>query len=49
MTRWYLQWGYDMSGIVLAFVGATFGGGAGVAVLDGTFAGAPFASTGFGG
>ena len=48
MTRWYLQWGYDMSGIVLAFVGASFGG-AGVAVLDGTFAGAPFASVGFGG
>jgi hypothetical protein len=36
-----------MSGIVLAFVGASFG--AAVVVLDGTFAGAPFASTGFGG
>ena len=37
-----------MSGILLSFVGASFGGAA-VGVLDGTFAGAPFASTGFGG
>ncbi len=36
-----------MSGILLAFVGASFG--VEVEVLDGTFAGAPFASTGFGG
>ena len=37
-----------MSGIILAFVGGSYGGAA-VVVLDGTFAGAPFASTGFGG
>ena len=36
-----------MSGIILAFVGGSYG--VEVVVLDGTFAGAPFASTGFGG
>ena len=38
-----------MSGIILAFVGGSYGGGAVVVALDGTFAGAPFASSGFGG
>jgi hypothetical protein len=37
-----------MSGIILAFVGASFGGAA-VVALDGSFSGAPLASTAFGG
>jgi len=36
-----------MSGILLAFVGASFGGG--VLVVDGTFSGAPMAVVAFGG
>ena len=39
-----------MSGILLAFVGASFGaGGGGVAVVDGSFSGAPMAVVAFGG
>jgi hypothetical protein len=39
-----------MSGILLAFVGASFaGGGGGVTVVDGSFSGAPMATTAFGG
>jgi hypothetical protein len=39
-----------MSGILLAFVGASFaGGGGGATVVDGSFSGAPIASTAFGG
>jgi hypothetical protein len=37
-----------MSGILLAFVGASFGVG-GVLVVDGTFSGAPMAVVAFGG
>jgi hypothetical protein len=37
-----------MSGILLAFVGASFGGGV-VVVADGTFSGAPMAVVAFGG
>jgi hypothetical protein len=37
-----------MSGILLAFVGASFGGG-GALVVDGTFSGAPMATVAFGG
>jgi hypothetical protein len=36
-----------MSGILLAFVGASFGGG--VSVVDGTFSSAPMAVVAFGG
>jgi hypothetical protein len=38
-----------MSGILLAFVGASFGGGVVVLVPDGTFSGAPMAVVAFGG
>jgi len=38
-----------MSGILLAFVGASFAGGGGLSVVDGSFSGAPIASTAFGG
>jgi len=38
-----------MSGILLAFVGASFAGGGGLSVVDGSFSGAPMASTAFGG
>jgi hypothetical protein len=39
-----------MSGILLAFVGASFGGGGGdVFVVDGSFSGAPMAVVAFGG
>jgi hypothetical protein len=39
-----------MSGIMLAFLGASFGGGAPpVVVFDGSFSGAPMAVVAFGG
>jgi len=38
-----------MSGILLAFVGASFGVGGGVSVVDGSFSGAPMAVVAFGG
>jgi hypothetical protein len=37
-----------MSGILLAFIGASFGGG-GVLVVNATFSGAPMAVVAFGG
>ena len=38
-----------MSGIVLAFVGGSYGGTAVVVVVPGTFSGGPIMSTPFGG
>jgi hypothetical protein len=38
-----------MSGIVLAFVGGSYGGAAVVVVVSGTFSGGPIMSTPFGG
>jgi hypothetical protein len=38
-----------MSGILLAFVGASFGGGGIVLIVDGSFSGAPMAVVAFGG
>jgi hypothetical protein len=49
MTRLYLQWGYDMSGIILAFVGGSYGGAAVVVGASGTLSGGSFMETGFAG
>jgi hypothetical protein len=38
-----------MSGIMLAFIGASFGGGEVVIISDGSFSGAPMAVFAFGG
>jgi hypothetical protein len=38
-----------MSGILLAFVGASFGGGGAPLIVTGTFSGAPMAVVSFGG
>jgi hypothetical protein len=48
MTRLYLQWGYDMSGIILAFVGGSYGGAA-VVGASGTLSGGAFMESGFAG
>jgi hypothetical protein len=37
-----------MSGIVLAFIGASFGGGGGIVVVDSAYASASFAEVPFG-
>ena len=49
MTRLYLQWGYDMSGIILAFVGGSYGGAAVLGVSSGALSGGSFMETGFAG
>jgi hypothetical protein len=48
MTQLYSQWGYDMSGIILAFVGGSYGGAA-VAAASGTLSGGSFMEAGFAG